>query len=150
MTDYTQLIPELKKWNNGRGIDVESWIGCEGDFKKAIGYSTIFWPTFIEIEGCIVRERVRKENVLQWITHCKGDTKSVEATVNHIHLEDLHHQDCADISPERLAYLGRVLKEIYECKLNRDYPNRKFEVIYEEPEVKENLSDYILTFYQTK
>jgi len=28
MDKYSELIPELKDWNNGEGIDVESWIGC--------------------------------------------------------------------------------------------------------------------------
>lgn len=52
-TDFNLLIPELKDWNNGQGIDIESWIGCMGDFEKAIGYSVIFWPSFVEIEGCV-------------------------------------------------------------------------------------------------
>ena len=26
-TDFNKLIPELKDWNNGNGIDVQSWIG---------------------------------------------------------------------------------------------------------------------------
>jgi hypothetical protein len=25
-TDFSQLIPELKDWNNGKGIDVESFV----------------------------------------------------------------------------------------------------------------------------
>ena len=51
MIDFNKLIPELKDWNNGKGIDIYSWIGCVGDFQKAIGYSVIFWPEFIEIDG---------------------------------------------------------------------------------------------------
>lgn len=147
-TDYDKLIPELKDWNNGKGIDVESWIGCVGDFQKAIGYSTIFWPAFAEVEGCIVREGVSRKNVLQWLEQYKGDRKGVEAAVNHLHLKDLHHANCEDVSPERLAHLGRLLKEIYECKLKRDFPNRSFVVEYEEPEKKKQTSDYMLTFYQ--
>ena len=82
MTDYDKLIPELKDWNNGKGIDVKSWIGCVGDFQKAIGYSTIFWPKFVEVEGCVVRDGVPAENLKQWIEHYKGDLESVEAMVN--------------------------------------------------------------------
>jgi hypothetical protein len=40
------MIQELSAWNNGKGIDLESWTGCSGNFKLAVGYSTIFWPKF--------------------------------------------------------------------------------------------------------
>jgi len=33
---------ELSAWNDGDGVDVESWISCEGNFKLAVGYSTVF------------------------------------------------------------------------------------------------------------
>ena len=62
-TDFHKLIPELKDWNNGNGIDVQSWIQCVGSFQKAIGYSTMFWPEFVEIEGCVVRAGIPKESV---------------------------------------------------------------------------------------
>lgn len=29
--DFNKLIAELPRWNNGEGIDAESWIGCVGD-----------------------------------------------------------------------------------------------------------------------
>lgn len=146
--DFEQLIPELKDWNNGKGIDVESWIGCVGDFQKAIGYSTVFWPAFAEVEGCIVREGVTSKNVLDWLEQCKGDRAGVEATINHLHLQDLHHADCEDVTPERLAYLGRLLKEIYECKLKRDFPEKAFVVEFYEPDDKDDLLGYVLTFHQ--
>ena len=147
-TDFDQLIPELKQWNNGKGIDIEAWIGCVGDFQKAIGYSVIFWPRFAEVEGCIVREGTPRESVLQWLAHCGGDRRGVEAVINHLHLQDLHHAHCEDVTAERLAYLGRVLKEIHECKLRRDFPGRSFVVTFDEPEDKSHLVDYILSFYQ--
>jgi len=44
------MIQELSAWNNGKGIDLESWTGCSGNFKLAVGYSTIFWPKFNLVE----------------------------------------------------------------------------------------------------
>lgn len=147
-TDFNQLIPELKDWNNGKGIDIESWIACVGNFQEAIGYSVIFWPSFNEIEGCIVREGVSREIVLKWLNLCHGNKRRAEETINHLHLHDLHHTECLDKSPERLAYLGRLLKDIYECKLNRDFPGKSFVVTFDEPENKTDIINYILTFYQ--
>ena len=36
MIDFNELIPEMRDWNNGAGIDVKSWIGCEGSFRMAV------------------------------------------------------------------------------------------------------------------
>jgi hypothetical protein len=53
-TDFRELIPELQNWNRGgKGIDIETWIGCEGDHKHLIGYGRILWPVFIEHDECI-------------------------------------------------------------------------------------------------
>jgi hypothetical protein len=147
--DFNHLIPELKDWNDGNGIDIQSWIGFTGNFQEAIGYSVIFWPTFVEIEGCIVREGIPRDNVLLWLKHFKGDRERVEAMVNHLHIEALHYDGCKDRSPERLSYLGKLLEEIYDCKLKRDFPNKTINVLFEEPENKEDLHGYILTFYQS-
>jgi hypothetical protein len=51
--DYAELIPELKAWNNGAGIDIHSWIGCEGDYEPLIGYGCLLWPKFIEYDDCV-------------------------------------------------------------------------------------------------
>jgi hypothetical protein len=47
---------ELAAWNNGAGIDIESWVGCEGNFSLAVGYTTIFWPEFVVFDGYILRK----------------------------------------------------------------------------------------------
>ncbi|HSA77298.1 MAG TPA: hypothetical protein VLG72_00365 [Nitrospirota bacterium] len=61
MSDFNKLIPELSDWNNGKGIDVVSWIGCVGDFQKAIGYSVMFWPHF---EEC-ARQQLMIKNLMK-------------------------------------------------------------------------------------
>ena len=50
------MMAELASWNSGAGIDLESWVGCEGRFGLAVGYTSVFWPTFVEHEGFILRE----------------------------------------------------------------------------------------------
>jgi hypothetical protein len=40
--NFSALIPELKDWNNGAGIDAEGWVECVGNYPLAIGYSLIF------------------------------------------------------------------------------------------------------------
>jgi hypothetical protein len=147
MTDFSKLIPELPKWNNGAGIDVVSWIGCVGDFEKAIGYSTIFWPKFVEIVGFIVREGTTKDNIKSFEKQCGGERKQIESLINHLHIRDIQYWECPGSTPERLAYLGKVLKETYECKLKRDFPDRQLVVELTEGD-SEDLDGFMITFYQ--
>ncbi len=49
--DFPELIPELKDFNGGNGIDIDGWIGCEGDHKHLIGYARILWSDFVEHDG---------------------------------------------------------------------------------------------------
>jgi hypothetical protein len=45
------MLAELGEWNGGKDIDLQSWVGCEGRFSLAVGYLTVFWPDFEEVEG---------------------------------------------------------------------------------------------------
>jgi hypothetical protein len=149
MTDFSKLIPELPDWNNGAGIDVTSWIGCVGDYEKAIGYSTIFWPEFVEIDGYVLRACAggNRDSLRRWKDGCGGSREEVEALGNHLHLRDIQYWGCPGATPERLSYLGGVLKEIYECKLKRDFPDKSFVVEFTEGD-EGDLDGFMLTFYQ--
>jgi hypothetical protein len=139
---------ELAAWNNGKGIDLMSWIGCEGRFALAIGYATIFWPSFVEIDGYVVRT-VTDQSLRSWASADGATRQSVEAMVNHEHLADFHYLGCPDCSSDKLRALGRILKEIYEAKLAWQFPDKKFCVSLYEPEDPEDLRAYEITFWQT-
>ena len=145
--DFAELIPELPKWNNGAGIDPESWIGCVGNYELAAGYSLLFWPRFVEFDRYILREgHFSEDNVRQWERATNNDRRAIEAVINHIHLLDIHG-DNAEPSEVQLRYLGRVLRETLEAKLKRDFPHRAFEVVFnDEPDL--DLVDYEVTFWQ--
>jgi hypothetical protein len=57
------MSAELGAWNNGAGIDLESWIGCEGRFSLAVDYATVFWPQFVEFDGYILREGFSEQSL---------------------------------------------------------------------------------------
>jgi hypothetical protein len=139
--DFKKLVPEITKWNNGQGVNISSWIEMMGDYAHAVGYSVIFWPSFIEKDGCVFRANVT--NIEQWSKAYNGDRQAIESTANHFHLCDLHCNDTEGNTPERLQYLASVLKEIYTCKLKLDFPQKSFRVdVYNEAEGP------VVTFYQ--
>ena len=146
--DFTALIPELSKWNDGSGIDAESWIGGVGNYELAVGYSLIFWPHFVEFDGYVLREsQFSESNLRDWERATDGDQRAIEAVINHVHLHDIHGINGVEATEAQLRYLGRILRETIEAKLKRDFPLRAFEVVFnDEPGL--DLIDYEVTFWQ--
>jgi len=146
-TNFNELIAELPRWNNGNGIDAESWIGCVGNYELAVGYSLIFWPRFVQFEGYVLRDGFC-EGALRGFEQQAGSTReSVEWVMNHIHIGDIHC-NIENETEAQLRYLGRVLKEIHEVKLRADFPDLRFEVEFnDEPGL--DLVDYQFSFWQS-
>lgn len=144
------MSAELKKWNNGDGIDLESWIACEGSFRFAVGYTTTFWPRFEKRGPYILREGTPEESIRSFEAQPNSTSASVETILNHLHLKDIHHAFCEDASSDKLVFLGNILKEIYEAKLAWQFPESAFEVDLFLPDDREDLWGYQITFRQKK
>ena len=145
LPDFTALIPELPDWNNGAGIDPQGWVECIGNFELATGYSLIFWPRFVRFEGYVLREGFSEQALRGFEKHGSGGRASVEAVMNHVHIQDIH----CNVEPTeaQLRYLGGVLKDIHEVKLKRDFPDLRFVVSFnDEPGV--DLLAYQISFWQ--
>ena len=139
---------ELSAWNNGAGIDLESWIGCEGNFSLAVGYTSVFWPEFVEFEGYILRNEFSEDALREFAAQEGSSRKSVEWLMNHLHIADIQHYGCKDIAKDKIILLGNVLKEIYEAKLKWQFPDRPCMVEFYIPEDREDLMDYQISFWQ--
>ena len=140
---------ELGAWNNGAGIGLEAWVGCEGRFALAVGYATIFWPEFVEFDGYILRKGFSEKSLRGSEKQEGSSRKSVEWLMNHLHLEDIQHLGCADISRDKLIFLGNLLKEIYQAKLQWQFPDRPCTVELHIPEGND-FEDYQLSFWQKR
>lgn len=137
---------ELGAWNNGAGIDLESWIGCMGNYDLAVGYCTLFWPTFQWIDGYIVREGLTADYLNSWAKKEGATRYSVECLVNHLHIADIHCNE--QVTSDKVVALGKVLKEIYTAKLKLQFPEHPCEVQFYIPENKEDIISYQLSFFQ--
>lgn len=146
---------ELQAWNNGNGIDLASWIGCSGNFSLAVGYTTVFCPKFVEFEGYIFcRDEPVNEDFVQNIRGFESQEgsspKSVEWVINHLHIADIHHRGCDDISADKLIHIGNSLKEIYEARLAMLFPDKPCEVKFYIPGNPDDFDEYQLSFWQKK
>ena len=97
-------------WNNGDGIDLETWIGCEGNFSLAVGYASLSGPHSPSSKATFCRRGV-SEDALRGFEQNGSSRKSVEWVMNHLHIADIQHGGCEDISKDKLVLLGNVLKE---------------------------------------
>ncbi|MEO0467641.1 MAG: hypothetical protein AAF216_13955 [Pseudomonadota bacterium] len=149
MSDIPEsMAAELGAWNNGRGVDLESWVGCEGNFRLAVGYASLFWPKFEAVGKYILMKGATAEKIRGFEAQAGSTPQSVEAVINHLHIEDIQHLGCEDISADKLILLGNMLKEIYEAKLFWQFPDRPCTVEFYIPEDAEDLTDYQITFWQ--
>lgn len=145
--DFAELIPELPDWNNGRGISVEAWVGCSGSVELAVGYSRLFWPEFVEHEGCVFFADFSVESYRGFMQQCKGDRRRVEIVMNHRHVFSYFSHMGGSATEAQIIYLGRVLRDIWQAKLAHDFPDRTFVVSFPE-DPSEDLTDYEVTFWQ--
>ncbi len=145
---------ELQAWNNGKGIDLESWVGCSGNFSLAVGYASLYCPKFVEYNGYIFKAEGITDDLISAVNGFEsqqGSTKkSVEWVINHLHIRDVQHNDCEDISPDKLVVIGEALKEIYEAMLLKYFPDKPCIVEFYIPKDIEDLDDYQISFWQVK
>jgi hypothetical protein len=146
MNTPESMKAELAAWNNGAGIDLESWIGCEGRFSLAVGYASIFWPAFTLVEGYILPQGVSEDSLRAWEQGGRS-RQSIEWVINHVHIADIHYGR-EDISIDKLLVIGNVLKEIYEAKLHWQFPDRPCSVELFIPDDPDDLTGYQLSFWQ--
>jgi hypothetical protein len=148
-TDFATLIPELSRWNNGKGISVDAWISGEGDYEHLVGYSRILWPNFVEYDQCILRAGFSKKSYKGFLQQTKGNRTAVEAVMNHEHVLDLFVNAEPKPTREMVLYIGRLLKEIWQAKLSRDFPGKAITVSFPE-DYSEDLVEYEITFFQVR
>ena len=151
--NYTEeeaiLVPEIRDWNGGDGINIEDWISCTGSYEHAIGYSTLFCPKFILYEGCLLRDGFSIENYQGFLAQTNGDKRAVESVMNHRHLADLFPHKDDGPTKEQLVFLGRILKKMWQANIRSELPDLEVTVYFEERDM-EWLEDYVLTVYQER
>ena len=139
---------ELAKVKGIGDVDLEIWVGCAGNFSLAVGYAALLWPEFELVNNHLVRAGTTEDAVQEFGRSAGATRRSVEATVNHLHLWDLHYVGCKDCTADKLLALGKVLKEMHEARLQWQFPDRPCTVTLSIPEDAQDLGGYQLTFWQ--
>jgi hypothetical protein len=116
-----------------RGVESVSadWdeIHVHGTRRLAVAFGRLFWPEFVEVEGCVLLvSQYRPENFRHWFDPLGGDCTGIEAMINHLHLYDLCLNDpnSAETRLPELEELARTLLKCWECALKEAFPNKRF------------------------
>ncbi|HUK46455.1 MAG TPA: hypothetical protein VLW06_02640 [Terriglobales bacterium] len=143
---FTDLIPSLREhWATN---DIDQWISIEGDFEHLVGYSRVLWPEFMEYDDCVFRTlRFTEENYRGFMEQTNGDKAAVEAVMNHEHILDIFSNASIKPSQSMVLYVGRLLKDIWDAKLKRDFPARRITVSFPEGPFEDPLQ-YEVSFFQ--
>jgi hypothetical protein len=147
--DASRLIPELPLWNNGKGISLGAWTSCIARYDHAIGYATLFWPDFVLYDDCVFLYEPDPEIYQEWMTGCKGDKSEVERVMNHRHITDMFINSEIEPTKEIIMHLGRLLKDMWQCRLQRDFPERCIKVeLFDDG--NDDLAQYQITVFQVR
>ena len=126
--DFNELIPELRDWNGGAGISIDRWIRIVGTTSHALGFGRLFWPEFTLHEGHILFSNFGIESFRGFATQTGGDRRAPEAAMNHRHLASPFAE--SEGTAEQFLYLGRLMQDMWQAKLARDFPGERIVVTF--------------------
>src|SRR5438876_9730226 len=91
----TSLLPMFQKYKQENeswmpNFDIWDYLNLRADYDLAVAFSKLFWPDFIEVDGCILlATSYSPENFAHWKESLKGDKRAIETMLNHTHIWDL-------------------------------------------------------------
>ena len=144
--EMAELVPQAAEWAGG---DVARWISGVGTFAALIGYAELLWPDFTEFDGCVFRGEVDATNHQGWMDQLGGDRAAVERVCNHVDLIYLIESYAETATDAHLTYLGRLLQDMWQAKLAREFPDRRFAVeLHDDPSNPDD--EPLVTFFQIR
>ncbi|WP_415784323.1 hypothetical protein [Deinococcus saxicola] len=130
-----QHLPLLKEWQqlNSGEFGLSDLLAAEGNLDIITACAQLFWPKFIEIDGCVLREDVYSpENFQNWMTSTNGNRISVESVMNHIHIYDIlpnpggQEYRGPEYALEVFEYIAEILQRTWKAALAEKFPSKTF------------------------
>ena len=129
MNKFDELIPELPKWNNGKGILLGDWITCIGRYDHFLGYLELIWPNFIVVDDIVFIESLWDKARYASINLNSPDKSDIQKYLNLIDLTSLFFDADEQVSDELLIHLAKSISDAWKSKLEKEYPERNFKVV---------------------
>ena len=133
MNQTNLQLEQLKNYQlwrkaNGEAFTLLDYLYGVANIELAIAFTALFWPEFTEHKGGVFFAIGFSEQLYdQWHEALKGDLVGIEQVMNHRHVADLL-PGSENTSSENVLYLGQKIAEMWESRLARLYPKRRFSV----------------------
>ena len=92
----------------------------------------MFWPEWVEVEGCVLRRDVADaDNVRRWLATDDGSVQQTEWALNHVHLYDEVEEgweEPDEVLDLRLEEVAQRLAGAWRASLAVAFPSRTFVV----------------------
>jgi hypothetical protein len=79
----------------------------------------------------------------------EGDRTRVERVMNHLHIMDMFTSEDFEPTEPVVTHVAQLLKDMWSCKLVRDFPQRSFHVEIHDG-TPDDLLGYEITFFQKR
>lgn len=119
--------------------DITSYLNLNYDMNAAIAFSKLYFPDFIEKEGCIIlSHRYDEQTFKEWYLHFNGDKKAIESICNSYEIMDYFvnnrsKEEPLNIYNKALDEFAKALKKSWEINCKLLFPNNNIIVeIYDE------------------
>jgi hypothetical protein len=127
-------IEGLKKFKNDFNnpkLNLWDFIKYKSDFDLAFAFCKLFFPEFIEVESCVLlAEKYESETFEKWKNTLNGNSRQLEATLNHTHIYDLFSEpdNSEEVSLEICEEIGKYIVKSWAISLKETFPEKKFDI----------------------
>jgi len=125
--EYARIKSWVEEW--GGGVDYLDYVKSNGDMALMMAFSQIFWPRFIEVDGCVLWDRsYEKSNFTSWWDSLSGDTRKIEVTLNQLRVWQLVEFSDADEDRQALKFIAVRIAKSWRSALYVEFPGQDFDV----------------------
>ena len=135
------LIEHLKEFyskEDTRNFNVLNFVGAYGSPLLALAYAKLFWADFVEFKEMIFLADNLSEDAKEKIEELLDNNyknKEIEKSFNLIEVPSgIFGKNAGDTYDEEDYQLAEILKQIWACKLEIDFPTKEFQIEVLSPE----------------
>jgi len=112
-----------------RPFDPWEEIHDRGDADLAFAFARLFWPVFVELDGCVLIEhRAVDTAVAEALAEAGVDLRRVEWVLNRVSLRDEMPFEDSAVEDETFMDIGRIMRLSWTAALAEQFPGREFVV----------------------
>ena len=137
-----QLVERLRTITPDRdttGFNIFDFLHMEGSPLLALLYSRLFWPAFVEIDGMVFLKETFEDmddyrRLAEAFERYGRDPQKTEQAFNLVEVPSLFGRRLGETTDEEDVFLAERLAEMWRCRLQQLYPQRRFMVEVLKPE----------------